>query len=227
MWNEIESRPWRDLKDEKIVVLPVGSFEQHGPLPLYTDTLIAYEVAKSIAREIGVPLLPPLFYGLSREHKDFPLTIYLSLSTYSNLMKEIFSSLQSHGIKLLVLVNGHGGNLDALRIIIGEWNYENPMKVFLVWPFECINIENEWHAGYAESSIVAYLLHKSFEGEGKLCEYMYPYFRTKECSETGSLYEGEFRSDPEMGKKLIENMRTCSTEKVKKFISYLKDVGVL
>jgi len=121
-----------------------------------------------------------------------------------------------------VVVNGHGGNLDALSATIGEWNYENPMKVFLLWPFECIEIKDEWHAGYAESSIVSYLLKAQFKGKGNLCDFIFPYFRTYECSKTGSLYKGEFSSNPELGQKLMDEMIRCSFEKVKDFLAHLE-----
>ncbi|MFD9028937.1 creatininase family protein [Streptomyces parvulus] len=95
----------------QVAVLPVGSFEQHGPyLPLATDTLVACAVAREIAAAYPVHLLPPVTVGCSHEHADWPGTVSISSVTLHAVVRDIASSLRRSGVEALVVVNGHGGN---------------------------------------------------------------------------------------------------------------------
>ncbi|MER6857978.1 creatininase family protein [Streptomyces pilosus] len=96
---------------QQIAVLPVGSFEQHGPyLPLATDTLVACAVAREIAGAYPVHLLPPVPISCSHEHAAWPGTVSLSAVTLHAVIRDIADSLRRSGVDTLVLVNGHGGN---------------------------------------------------------------------------------------------------------------------
>ncbi|MET9371764.1 creatininase family protein [Streptomyces griseoflavus] len=96
---------------QRIAVLPVGSFEQHGPyLPLATDTLVACAIAREIAGTHPVHLLPPVTISCSHEHAAWPGTVSLSSTTLHAVIRDIADSLRRSGVDILVLVNGHGGN---------------------------------------------------------------------------------------------------------------------
>ncbi|WP_328500789.1 creatininase family protein [Streptomyces sp. NBC_00457] len=95
----------------QVAVLPVGSFEQHGPfLPLATDTLVACAVAREIAAAHPVHLLPPVTISCSHEHAAWPGTVSISSVTLHAVVRDIAASLRRSGVDALVLVNGHGGN---------------------------------------------------------------------------------------------------------------------
>ncbi|MFI6253301.1 creatininase family protein [Streptomyces sp. NPDC051016] len=95
----------------QIAVLPVGSFEQHGPyLPLATDTLVACAVAREIAATFPVHLLPPVTVSCSHEHAAWPGTVSISAVTLHAVVNDIAASLRRSGVEALVVVNGHGGN---------------------------------------------------------------------------------------------------------------------
>ncbi|MFE2585840.1 creatininase family protein [Streptomyces sp. NPDC059378] len=95
----------------QVAVLPVGSFEQHGPyLPLATDTLIACAVARDIAEAYPVHLLPPVTISCSHEHAAWPGTVSISAATLHAVVRDIAESLRRSGVEVLVVVNGHGGN---------------------------------------------------------------------------------------------------------------------
>ncbi|NEB16772.1 creatininase family protein [Streptomyces coelicoflavus] len=95
----------------KVAVLPVGSYEQHGPyLPLATDTLVACAVARELADAYPVRLLPPVTIGCSHEHADWPGTVSVSSVTLHAVVRDIADSLRRSGVDALVVVNGHGGN---------------------------------------------------------------------------------------------------------------------
>lgn len=94
-----------------VAILPVGSFEQHGPyLPLITDTVVACAIAEGIAAEYPVFCLPPLTVSCSHEHADFSGTVSISSRTLYAVLDDIAASLEGQGITRLVIVNGHGGN---------------------------------------------------------------------------------------------------------------------
>src|SRR5689334_1745523 len=95
----------------QVAVLPVGSFEQHGPfLPLATDTLVACAVAREIAAAYPVHLLPPVTISCSHEHASWPGTVSISSVTLHAVVSDIAASLRRSGVDALVVVNGHGGN---------------------------------------------------------------------------------------------------------------------
>lgn len=110
----------------RVAVLPVGSFEQHGDfLPLTTDTLIASAIARRIADDYGLFLLPPITFSCSHEHAAYPGTVSISARTLIVLIDDITTSLRASGVDRLVIVNGHGGNY-VLSNIVQEANSGGP-----------------------------------------------------------------------------------------------------
>ncbi|MEJ2852632.1 MULTISPECIES: creatininase family protein [unclassified Saccharothrix] len=98
-----------------VAVLPVGSFEQHGPhLPLATDTIIACTIAQAIADAYPVQLLPPITISCSHEHAAWPGTVSISARTLYAVVTDIAESL--HGLPLVV-VNAHGGNYVLSNVV--------------------------------------------------------------------------------------------------------------
>lgn len=107
------------LRTARLALLPVGSCEQHGPhLTLDTDAAVAETIARRLAAELGneAVLCPPLGYGLSEHHLTFGGTLTLRPATYLAVMDDILESLAHHGLRRVLIVNGHGGNIDALRL---------------------------------------------------------------------------------------------------------------
>ncbi len=109
-WPEVEAGPRR------LLVVPVGSLEQHGAhLPLDTDTRIATAVAaRACAGRTGVGLAPAIAIGASGEHADFPGTLSIGTTALSALLVELGRHASLHWPAML-LVNGHGGNVTAIR----------------------------------------------------------------------------------------------------------------
>ena len=104
--------------DTDLAVLPTGSTEQHGPhAPLGTDALHAASVAEAgvEAYDGEAVVAPTVSVGVSAEHRQFPGTLWVSPDTFRSYVREIVESLAHHGFDRVVLVNGHGGNVDALR----------------------------------------------------------------------------------------------------------------
>lgn len=109
-----------------VAVLPIGSFEQHGEhLPLITDTAIACLIARRIADDHGLFLLPPVTIACSHEHAAVPGTVSITASTLYAMVNDIWRSLEASGVPGLIIVNGHGGNY-VLSNVVQELNVTGP-----------------------------------------------------------------------------------------------------
>ncbi|HTY30591.1 creatininase family protein [Mycobacterium sp.] len=101
-----------------LAVLPIGSFEQHGPcLPLATDTLIACAVASEISAHHNIFRLPPITFSCSHEHSDFPGTLSVSATTLAAVVGDIVDGLVQQGVTGLIIVNAHGGNAVLTNVV--------------------------------------------------------------------------------------------------------------
>ena len=141
-WRKLRADQLRDLaKQDAIVILPVGSIEQHGPhLPVEVDSMLGEQVALRTARVASargtpVAVLPMLWTGVSEHHMSFGGTITLDLAAYTALAEGICRSLLRHGFRRLVLLNGHGGNENALRCLTDELTprLRSPIVSFTYW----------------------------------------------------------------------------------------------
>jgi creatinine amidohydrolase len=119
-WEEIAGAG--DATRRWIAVLPLAAVEQHGPhLPLGVDTFIAEaylsRVQQMLPVELPVTFLPVQRIGISVEHLAFPGTLTLSPATAIGAWTEIAESLARAGLRKLVLVTSHGGNVAAMELV--------------------------------------------------------------------------------------------------------------
>ena len=109
----------RRLSEVDVALLPVGAVEQHGPhLTLDTDAWDAERLALDVAAACAAPrplVLPLVPYGVSYHHADFAGTLSVSPETLSRFVVEVGLAAARHGVRKLVIVNGHGGNIPALQ----------------------------------------------------------------------------------------------------------------
>ena len=125
-WQEFTTSDFAGLNAERIIaVLPVAAIEQHGPhLPVSTDTSIAQgminEVLKLLPDDVQVLFLPIQAIGKSNEHIRSPGTLTLTAETAIRAWSEIGESVHRAGVRKLVIVNSHGGNVDVVSIVARE-----------------------------------------------------------------------------------------------------------
>ena len=122
---------------QTIAVLPVAATEQHGPhLPLQVDTaLVNGVVAASLphmAHDVPALFLPTQAVGLSPEHAAFPGTLTLKAETVIRLWTEIGESVCASGVKKLVLLNSHGGQVGVMDIVARDLRARLGMLVYSV-----------------------------------------------------------------------------------------------
>jgi creatinine amidohydrolase len=140
---------WKALSKSKIAIIPVGSMEQHGPhLPVSTDALIAEHVASLVAKKVGALVLPAVAYGVSFEHAPM-VNISLKNLTLASVIRDMCASLAGHGVKQVIILNGHHGNIGALRRIRGV----KGASVHVIHYWRHMGQELG-HAGDAETSLI-------------------------------------------------------------------------
>lgn len=124
---------WMDARQAKLpeirefaarypfAILPVGSFEQHGPhLPLDTDNMIAERMALETAKRSTGLVLPVLNVGYAWVWRDIPGTLTLRFDTYMAVIRDIAESLSGWGVKALFVLSGHGSNPQPVKHAIRE-----------------------------------------------------------------------------------------------------------
>jgi creatinine amidohydrolase len=148
----------------RVAVLPVGSFEQHdGHLPLSTDTLIAAAIARRVAADYNLFLLPSVTMSCSHEHAAFAGTVSISSATLATIVRDVADSLAASGVHHLAIISGHGGNY-VLSNIVQEANVGR--RSMLLFPRsedwrdarEAAGVitsnHDDMHGGEAETSIL-------------------------------------------------------------------------
>ena len=152
---------WTDLaaagdgvEARRILVVPVGSIEQHGPhLPLDTDCRIATALADGLAAaRPDVFLAPVLAYGSSGEHAGFPGTLSVGATVFEAVLIELVRSADAFAG--VVFVNGHGGNAMPLRRAVSVAEAEGRHVMAWSWSLPDGEPRADAHAGYVETSLV-------------------------------------------------------------------------
>jgi mycofactocin system creatininase family protein len=142
----------------RLVLVPVGSTEQHGPhLPLDTDTAIAVAVATGVAERLGdvgtdAWVAPPITYAASGEHQSFAGTSSIGTETLHLLVVELVRSMRTWAERV-VLVNAHGGNLQALTGAVRQLGAEGHDVAWAACATESVDL----HAGRTETSLMLHL----------------------------------------------------------------------
>ena len=140
-WRKLRADELRaHAKNDAIVIVPVGSIEQHGPhLPVEVDSMLGETVALGTARLVAEKepclVLPMMWQGLSEHHMSFGGTITLDDATFLAVIRCIVKSIVRHGFKRIVLLNGHGGNENALRVAADMLTpeFQVPIVEFTYW----------------------------------------------------------------------------------------------
>ncbi len=136
---------------ERVLVIPVGSLEQHGPhLPLDTDTRIAVELVHraSVRLPDRIVVAPPVAYGASGEHAGFTGTLSIGTGVLTAVLVELARSADAHGA--VCFVNGHGGNADAVRTAVATLRGEG--RRVSAWSPSIPG--GDAHAGHTETSLL-------------------------------------------------------------------------
>lgn len=141
-----------------LLILPLGAWEQHGPhLPLDTDTIIINRVVSDVLtaevlKDTDIIVAPTIAITASDEHQGFPGT----LSTGTQALKDSVVAIcrSASWARGVCIVNGHGGNTDALAAITSALEYEE--ITHSVWSLPSY-VGGDMHAGHTETSLMLHI----------------------------------------------------------------------
>ncbi len=176
-WKEYEARV---RTDNPVVLLPVGSLEQHGHhMSMNVDVLLPTAVCQRVAEKAGALVAPAIQYGYKSQQKSgggnhYPGTTSLDGATLSHTIRDVIRELARHGIRRLAIMNGHYENsmfivegvdlalrelryagIDNFRVmLLSYWDFVNdPQVIERLYPEGFLGWDIE-HGGVFETSLM-------------------------------------------------------------------------
>ncbi|MEX8192124.1 creatininase family protein [Comamonas guangdongensis] len=169
------------LAADTVAVLPVGAVEQHGPhLPLSVDASLTEgviaEALPLLPAGLPVLFLPPQNIGLSVEHSNYAGTLSLQPATLLALWTELGACVARAGVRKLLLLNGHGGQVSVMDIVARELRIRHGLLVYSASWFGLVDDEANRqfcahehrfgiHGGEVETSMMLHLAPQSVHME--------------------------------------------------------------
>ena len=221
LWEELT---WKDVdrltKTMKMAIIPTAACEQHGPhLPLAVDTIDCYEVAKRVSAKTGVPVVPPLTYGCSQSHGNFPGTLSLRPDTMMKVICEIAEWLYKSRIRKILILNGHMWNWGPIYSARENLRYDFPelqVRVLNWWEVtpatmsklveDCPVFPSYIHANISETACVLAARPDLVDMQKVVDEHDYETFfeyRMDQYSKSGVVGRGATKATAELGEKLF------------------------
>jgi creatinine amidohydrolase len=168
---------YREVINSRIVVLPIGSIDGHGPhLPLSADTVISSYLAEQIEAQLGGLVLPAIPYGLRTSPAaaggEFPGVTNLRASTLTSVVVDVLRASYRHGGRRFLLIDSHKVNLGALAEAVDLFIDSAPAaRVMLVTWWDLVSEDSrdaiagetgvsrqdDHHAAVVESSLVMHV----------------------------------------------------------------------
>jgi creatinine amidohydrolase len=203
--EKMTSYQYNNAKIDK-VIFGVGAFENHGyHMPFGTDTLISNGLAERVAERVnGLMVLPPIAYGLSAHYNKLPFVVSLQPETITNIIKEVLQEVIRNGIKKIIIINGHDGNIAPIELAARAVKVQHPDAVITClndwWiaagkmiPPGTLEVWNGWgHAGEGETSMGLALFPELIQMEHakgvvpNLPEHVEIKWRFEELTDTGA-----------------------------------------
>jgi creatinine amidohydrolase len=237
---DIHGRDLKMLEQAPFAVVPLGSFEYHGPhSPLGTDIVLADGFAKVIDPILGGALFPTVPYtacpGKTNKYKG---TISIRPSIIQEYLIDITMGIIEQGIKKILLLNAHDGNMGVSRTVAEYVTGKHPDASFLLvnwWQMVAIDAAEEigfegtkgrGHGGpYEMSTVKAFrpdLVHVRV-GDEEFKEVQplssYPYILVESTPKAWNGYTGLIQQiSSEKGKKIVEQASANMNELIKNWL---------
>jgi creatinine amidohydrolase len=143
------------------ILLPVGTVEAHGSSCLGTDNFIPEAIAEGIAERLNAIIAPTVSYGITKSLYRYKGSSTIETSTFKLYVRDILDSFARSDFKNIIILNGHGGNNDALKTVAYEFHKENKANICVIhWWELCEDFTSQFydniggHAGNNETAMV-------------------------------------------------------------------------
>jgi creatinine amidohydrolase len=171
--------------DKSVALLPVGSVERHGDhLPLGTDGTIPMFLAERAGGVLKCLVLPVVWYGSCHAMRGFRGTFDVDSKALYLYLQSIMAEAHRNGVKLLVVVNGHGGNTTPISMAAREVSRNSDLSIIVLDWWKELGIEklkiftSPGHAGEDETSTMLAISEGSVDMKrAKAHEVTYPKFK--------------------------------------------------
>ncbi len=238
-WARITGPQFEELPKD-IAILPVGNIERHGDhLPLGADLMAPEWISREVAKRLGnAVLLPPIPYGSSKAMREFPGTIDIDSNAFREYVKSVMKEVIRNGFKLLVIINGHGGNTLPLQSAAREATYEVGGSILIInWWSDVAKDkrkelfpESSWgHGGADETSAIMFIAPECVDlSKAKSNPIPYPRMRFYSRDyEVKVLFPNAVTGDPlkssrEKGREFLESVVNEVIETIKKAEELIK-----
>jgi len=143
------------------VILPVGTVEAHGSSCLGTDNFIPETIAEGVAPRIPALIAPTVSYGISRSLCRYNGSSTIKPAAFQAYIRDILDSFTDTGFRNILILNGHGGNNNALKSLAFDFHREKRSNIAVIhWWELCGDMTREFfghiggHAGTDETAMV-------------------------------------------------------------------------
>lgn len=136
---KINDLTWEQFRDRvpsacDLAIVPVGTIEAHGAIPLGTDTMIPEALARGLAAKLNALIAPSIAYGVTNSLLPFPGSTTVSSATFSAYLFEAVAGLVDAGFRRIVMLNGHGGQTGEVAGVVARlWNEKRAYAVAVEW----------------------------------------------------------------------------------------------
>ncbi|MCJ8007565.1 creatininase family protein [Lederbergia wuyishanensis] len=221
--KEIKEKLQNNEIDSAITMF--GACESHGwHLPLGPDIFVPTEIAKRTAERLDkTVVVPGIPYGTSIHYNKFPITVSIRYETTIAIAEDIFTSLIEHGIKHIIILNGHDGNIPALEVAARnvKARYKEAVLVYIPawWEITGEQMKEDFevwdglgHGGEGETSITMAVRPELVNLDDAICqmphdmiaisEHASVIFDIEEITETGAIGDPT-KATMEKGEKML------------------------
>lgn len=149
---------WEEINEaaamHKVVILPIGSIQQHGPhLPVDTDEMIVTSLALAAGERIPEKVLvaPSIPYSYALEGMDFPGTVTVGSKTFMSFCVSVVKGMAYHGFDHILLLNGFPTNDNLIELIARQINLETDALCGSVTWTSLLTLDPEFNRSWRET----------------------------------------------------------------------------
>jgi creatinine amidohydrolase len=223
-------------KEGTVIILPVGSVEEHGEhLPLCTDSIQPEYVALKVAQETGCLIAPPLRYGICNAGRNFAGTLTIEFDTFYRFVREILFELVRHEFLRIIVLSGHAGNshMVALRmaaqdVVVKNDASEKKVRIMVLSDYDFAQestgqyaSKTDGHAGTLETARVMDIKPELVKTKGVASVANWPRFEVVAHPEL--YFPSGVNGDPTVAtKEKGQKINSYIIEQVKKLVKEIK-----